>query len=220
VQTCNSFNNLAIASDSGSAPLESFVQASAATPFHRPLYVSSALPVMVATASLGGLQGSCPLAGRSTRRRVGSVRVRAQLWTPDQSSQRPKGWDRPWIQANSQPMVAPRTAEMQGDPFGLLLRQRTVFLGGEVEDFGADAIISQLLLLDSQDPTKDIKMFINSPGAQFIVLRNGIRRRTPRRHSLYSMLSGQHILLSLEICSGYSGPQVDPSRRVWASTMR
>jgi len=53
---------------------------------------------------------------------------------------------------------------MQGDPFGLLLRQRIVFMGGEVEDFSADAIISQLLLLDSQDPTKDIKMFINSPG--------------------------------------------------------
>jgi len=53
---------------------------------------------------------------------------------------------------------------MQGDPFGLLLRQRTIFMGGEVEDFGADAIISQLLLLDSQDPSKDIKLFINSPG--------------------------------------------------------
>eukprot|EP00877_Chromochloris_zofingiensis_P012979 jgi/Chrzof1/7935/Cz02g41250.t1 len=51
-----------------------------------------------------------------------------------------------------------------GDPFGLLLRQRIVFLGGEVEDFGADAIISQLLLLDNQDASKDIKMFINSPG--------------------------------------------------------
>mmetsp|Transcript_5380 Transcript_5380/g.14502 ORF Transcript_5380/g.14502 Transcript_5380/m.14502 type:complete len:372 (+) Transcript_5380:143-1258(+) len=76
---------------------------------------------------------------------------------------KPKGWDRPWIQA-SQPMLAPRTAEMQGDPFGLLLRQRTIFMGGEVEDFGADAIISQLLLLDSQDPSKDIKLFINSPG--------------------------------------------------------
>lgn len=33
-----------------------------------------------------------------------------------------------------------------------------------MEDFGADAIISQLLLLDSQDPSKDIKLFINSPG--------------------------------------------------------
>ena len=61
-------------------------------------------------------------------------------------------------------MLAPRTAEMQGDPFSLMLRQRIIFMGGEVEDFGADAIISQLLLLDSQDPNKDIKLFINSPG--------------------------------------------------------
>jgi len=53
---------------------------------------------------------------------------------------------------------------MQGDPFGLLLRQRTIFMGGEVEDFSADALISQLLLLDSQDVGKDIKLFINSPG--------------------------------------------------------
>lgn len=32
---------------------------------------------------------------------------------------------------------------MAGDPFGLLLRQRIVFLGGEVEDFGADALVSE-----------------------------------------------------------------------------
>lgn len=57
-----------------------------------------------------------------------------------------------------------RTQDMAGDPFGLLLRQRIVFLGGEVNDFAADALISQLLLLDSQDPNKDIKLFINSPG--------------------------------------------------------
>jgi ATP-dependent Clp protease protease subunit len=42
--------------------------------------------------------------------------------------------------------------------------QRTIFMGGEVEDFGADALVSQLLLLDSQDQGKDIKLFINSPG--------------------------------------------------------
>ena len=47
-----------------------------------------------------------------------------------------------------------RTQDMQGDPFGLLLRQRIVFMGGEVNDFMADAIISQLLLLDAQDPSK------------------------------------------------------------------
>lgn len=60
--------------------------------------------------------------------------------------------------------MAPRTAELGGDPFNLLLKQRVVFLGGEVNDFVADSIVSQLLLLDAQDPEKDIKFFINSPG--------------------------------------------------------
>lgn len=91
--------------------------------------------------------------------------VRAAIWTPNQQSDAlSRGRDRPWIEANGQPILAPRTADMAGDPFGLLLRQRIVFLGGEVEDFGADALVSQLLLLDNQDQTKDIKMFINSPG--------------------------------------------------------
>jgi ATP-dependent Clp protease, protease subunit len=51
-----------------------------------------------------------------------------------------------------------------GDPFGALLKNRIVFLGHQVDDFNADAVISQLLLLDQQDPTKEIKLFINSPG--------------------------------------------------------
>ena len=60
--------------------------------------------------------------------------------------------------------MAPRTQDMAGDPFGLLMSKRIVFLGGEVNDFAADALISQLLLLDSQDSSKPIKLFINSPG--------------------------------------------------------
>lgn len=50
------------------------------------------------------------------------------------------------------------------DPSAMLLKQRIIFLGSQVDDFTADVIISQLLLLDSEDPTKDIKLFINSPG--------------------------------------------------------
>ncbi|XP_021910853.1 ATP-dependent Clp protease proteolytic subunit 4, chloroplastic [Carica papaya] len=60
------------------------------------------------------------------------------------------------------PATAMRGAE--GDAMGLLLRERIVFLGSNIDDFVADAIISQLLLLDAQDPKKDIKLFINSPG--------------------------------------------------------
>lgn len=50
------------------------------------------------------------------------------------------------------------------DTTNMLLRQRIVFLGSQVDDVSADFIISQLLLLDLEDSTKDIKLFINSPG--------------------------------------------------------
>jgi ATP-dependent Clp protease protease subunit len=51
-----------------------------------------------------------------------------------------------------------------GDVMGLLLRERIVFLGNEIEDFLADAVVSQLLLLDAIDPDSDIRLFVNSPG--------------------------------------------------------
>ncbi|KAG6489928.1 hypothetical protein ZIOFF_051209 [Zingiber officinale] len=60
------------------------------------------------------------------------------------------------------PASAMRGAE--SDVIGLLLRERIVFLGTSVDDFVADAIISQLLLLDAMDPTKDIRLFVNSSG--------------------------------------------------------
>ncbi|KAF9624930.1 hypothetical protein IFM89_015650 [Coptis chinensis] len=70
--------------------------------------------------------------------------------------------------SSSSPIVSqsPPTASRGADTdaMGLLLRERIVFLGNQIDDFVADAIISQLLLLDAQDPTKDIRLFINSPG--------------------------------------------------------
>ncbi|KAL6578670.1 ATP-dependent Clp protease proteolytic subunit 4 [Orobanche minor] len=61
---------------------------------------------------------------------------------------------------------APATAlpGTEADAFSLLLRERILFVGNEIDDFFADAIISQMILLDAQDPTKDIRLFINSPG--------------------------------------------------------
>ena len=50
------------------------------------------------------------------------------------------------------------------DVMGLLLQQRIVFLGDQLDDFVADAIVSQLLLLDAQDERKRIRMFINCAG--------------------------------------------------------
>jgi len=50
------------------------------------------------------------------------------------------------------------------DIFSLLLRERIVFLGQEVDDQIANLIISQMLYLEAQDPDKDISLYINSPG--------------------------------------------------------
>jgi ATP-dependent Clp protease, protease subunit len=50
------------------------------------------------------------------------------------------------------------------DIFSLLLRERVVFLGQEVDDQVANLIISQMLYLEAQDPEKDISLYINSPG--------------------------------------------------------
>jgi len=50
------------------------------------------------------------------------------------------------------------------DIFSLLLRERIVFLGQEVDDQVANLIISQMLYLEAQDPEKDISLYINSPG--------------------------------------------------------
>ncbi|MFT7580660.1 MAG: ATP-dependent Clp protease protease subunit [Myxococcota bacterium] len=50
------------------------------------------------------------------------------------------------------------------DPFSRLLKDRIVFLGSQIDDFSANMIIAQLLFLDSEDPDKEINIYINSPG--------------------------------------------------------
>lgn len=50
------------------------------------------------------------------------------------------------------------------DIYSRLLRERIVFLGGPIDDNVANIIIAQLLFLESEDPKKDISLYINSPG--------------------------------------------------------
>ena len=50
------------------------------------------------------------------------------------------------------------------DIYSLLLRERIVFLGQEVDDQVANLIVPQMLFLEAQDPEKDISLYINSPG--------------------------------------------------------
>ncbi|MCD8377458.1 MAG: ATP-dependent Clp endopeptidase proteolytic subunit ClpP [Candidatus Gastranaerophilales bacterium] len=54
--------------------------------------------------------------------------------------------------------------ERSFDIFSRLLRERIVFLGTEIDDDVANSIVAQLLLLDSENPEKDIMLYINSPG--------------------------------------------------------
>lgn len=50
------------------------------------------------------------------------------------------------------------------DIYSRLLRERIIFLGGVINDAVANTIIAQLLFLENEDPKKDIKLYINSPG--------------------------------------------------------
>jgi ATP-dependent Clp protease, protease subunit len=64
------------------------------------------------------------------------------------------------------PMVVERTArgEREFDIFSRLLNERIIFLGTPIEDQVANLVVAQLLHLESQDPEKDISIYINSPG--------------------------------------------------------
>ncbi|MFA5871865.1 MAG: ATP-dependent Clp endopeptidase proteolytic subunit ClpP [Parcubacteria group bacterium] len=66
------------------------------------------------------------------------------------------------------PTVIEKTAygERAYDIYSRLLKERIVFLGGGIDDHVANAIIAQLLFLDSQNSKEDIKLYINSPGGQ------------------------------------------------------
>jgi len=64
------------------------------------------------------------------------------------------------------PMVIESSSrgERAYDIYSRLLRERIIFLGDQIEDHTANLIIAQLLFLESEDPEKDIFLYINSPG--------------------------------------------------------
>jgi ATP-dependent Clp protease, protease subunit len=67
---------------------------------------------------------------------------------------------------NLVPMVVEQTArgERAYDIYSRLLKERVIFVVGEVEDHMANLIVAQLLFLESENPEKDIALYINSPG--------------------------------------------------------
>ena len=64
------------------------------------------------------------------------------------------------------PRIVEKTSrgEEVWDVFSRLVKDHIIFLGGQIDDFQADIIIATLLFMDSQDPEKDIYLYINSPG--------------------------------------------------------
>lgn len=67
-------------------------------------------------------------------------------------------------------MLIPTVIEHNGlnerayDIYSRLLKERIVFLDGEIDDARADLVVAQLLFLENEDPKKDINLYINSPG--------------------------------------------------------
>ncbi|CAG1020863.1 ATP-dependent Clp protease, protease subunit [Methylococcales bacterium] len=64
------------------------------------------------------------------------------------------------------PIVVEQTArgERSFDIYSRLLKERVIFLVGQVEDYSANLVVAQLLFLESENPDKDIHLYINSPG--------------------------------------------------------
>jgi len=70
------------------------------------------------------------------------------------------------IQSALVPIVVEQTArgERSYDIYSRLLKERVIFLVGQVEDYMANLVVAQLLFLESENPDKDIHLYINSPG--------------------------------------------------------
>jgi ATP-dependent Clp protease, protease subunit len=58
--------------------------------------------------------------------------------------------------------------ERQYDIYSRLLKERIVFIDGEINDYVADDVCAQLLFLESQDPERDISIYVNSPGGSVV----------------------------------------------------
>ncbi len=70
------------------------------------------------------------------------------------------------LKANLVPMVVEQSArgERAFDIYSRLLKDRVIFLGGPIDDHVANLVVAQLLFLESENPDKDISIYINSPG--------------------------------------------------------
>ena len=91
------------------------------------------------------------------------------------------------------PYVIEQTSrgERSYDIYSRLLKERIIFLGEEVNDVTASLVVAQLLFLESEDPDKDVHLYINSPGGisfgvrsnHFVLFSSILRKNSV--HSLF-----------------------------------
>ena len=102
---------------------------------------------------------------------VEQAEARDKLWTPDK--EKPETETKLWTPGSKEPAMSPlipmvieqtSRGERSFDIYSRLLNERIIFLGTPIDDQIANLIIAQLLHLESEDPDKDISLYINSPG--------------------------------------------------------
>ena len=108
------------------------------------------------------------------------------------------------------------TGERSYDIYSRLLKDRIVFIDGEMNDLSADLVVAQLLFLDGQDTEKDINLYINSPGG---MITAGLAIYDTMQHiksSIQTICLGQAAsIAALLLASGSPGKRfVLPSARV------
>lgn len=106
--------------------------------------------------------------------------------------------------------------EYSFDVISRLLRERIVILGEEIDDDLANSIVAQLLLLDSENPEKDIMMYINSPGG---VITSGLAIYDTMQHirsDVSTICIGEAASMgAFLLCAGAKGKRMSlPSSRI------
>jgi len=107
-------------------------------------------------------------------------------------------------------------SERAYDIYSRLLKERIIFLDGEIDDARADLVVAQLLFLESEDPKKDISLYINSPGGSVtagLAIYDTMQYLTP---DVSTICMGQAAsMAALLLAAGTSGKrQILPSARV------
>ncbi len=99
------------------------------------------------------------------------------------------------------------------DPYTKLFEDRIIFLGVQVDDASADDVIAQLIVLESQDPDRDILMYINSPGGSFTAMTAIYDTMQYIRPDVQTFVVGQAASAAAVLLGAAPGQAVRPAER-------